>query len=722
MDTLLRAPQLIRCGRLAACLAACLTIAACGSSSTTITSPGGLSKCAVTLGAPASTLPASGGTGSIAVQTSRECQWTASSEAGWLTLVGGTSGQGEGTIQYRVGANADPVQRTAALVANDVRVQVSQAAGECSFELASTSASFPKSGGSGSVQVRASSPLCGWTAASHTDWIDLRSGAGQGTASVAYEVEATTGPPRTGTMMIAGKRHTVTQSEGCTFSIAPTTHSAPPSGGSGTIAVTAAPGCPWMAASNVDWITVNLTTTAIGSGAVRFTVAPSTGPERTGTLNVAGDTFTVVQSAGCTYEVSPATHAIDAAGGSRSVTVTAQGGCAWDAASNASWITVSAGQSGAGRGTVTFEVAATNGPSRAGTLTVAGQTVAVTQGQGCTYSITPDNHSVPASGGSGSVSVSAGDGCSWTAQSRAPDWITITSGASGSGGGSVAYSVAGTTGPSRSGTIEIAGRTFTVNQGQGCSFSLSSSDASVPAGSGTGSFNVAASDGCAWSASSNAPDWISITSGASGNGPGTVAYAVTANTGSPREGTITAAGRTFTVKQAGACTYTIAPESESIPASGGSGSVSVTTGDGCSWTAQSRAPDWITITSGASGSGGGGVAYSVAGTTGPSRSGTIEIAGRTFTVNQASGCTFTIAPESADFRREGGTGTVTVTTADGCAWSVARDVSWISVISGADGSGSGAVQFTVEPNPGDDPRSGTLTVAGRTFTVKQGDD
>jgi hypothetical protein len=32
------------------------------------------------------------------------------------------------------------------------------------------------------------------------------------------------------------------------------------------------------------------------------------------------------------------------------------------------------------------------------------------------------------------------------------------------------------------------------------------------------------------------------------------------------------------------------------------------------------------------------------------------------------------------------------------------------------------VQFTVEPNPGDDPRSGTLTVAGRTFTVKQGDD
>jgi hypothetical protein len=113
----------------------------------------------------------------------------------------------------------------------------------------------------------------------------------------------------------------------------------------------------------------------------------------------------------------------------------------------------------------------------------------------------------------------------------------------------------------------------------------------------------------------------------------------------------------------------------------------------------------------------------VAGTTGPSRSGTIEIAGRTFTVNQASGCTFTIAPESIDFGKEGGTGTVTVTTADGCAWTVVRDVSWITLTSGGDGSGSGAVQFAVEPNPGDDRRSGTLTIAGRTVTVKQdGDD
>ena len=48
----------------------------------------------------------------------------------------------------------------------------------------------------------------------------------------------------------------------------------------------------------------------------------------------------------------------------------------------------------------------------------------------------------------------------------------MTSGASGSGNGTVAFSVAANTNSARTGTLTIGGQTFTVTQaGLGCSFS-----------------------------------------------------------------------------------------------------------------------------------------------------------------------------------------------------------------------------------------------------------
>jgi Zn-dependent metalloprotease len=89
----------------------------------------------------------------------------------------------------------------------------------------------------------------------------------------------------------------------------------------------------------------------------------------------------------------------------------------------------------------------------------------------CSFSINPTSASLPAGGGTGSVTVTAGAGCAWTAVSNAT-FITVTSGSSGSGNGSVGYSVAVNSGAARSGTITIAGQTFTVNQAAasgGCS-------------------------------------------------------------------------------------------------------------------------------------------------------------------------------------------------------------------------------------------------------------
>ncbi|KJR41010.1 protein of unknown function DUF1566 [Candidatus Magnetoovum chiemensis] len=59
---------------------------------------------------------------------------------------------------------------------------------------------------------------------------------------------------------------------------------------------------------------------------------------------------------------------------------------------------------------------------------------------------------------------SSGSSCAWTATSN-DSWITVTSGASGTGSGTVGYTVSANTGRLRVGTISIESETFTVRQG-----------------------------------------------------------------------------------------------------------------------------------------------------------------------------------------------------------------------------------------------------------------
>jgi Zn-dependent metalloprotease len=99
-----------------------------------------------------------------------------------------------------------------------------------------------------------------------------------------------------------------------------------------------------------------------------------------------------------------------------------------------------------------------------GTTHTAASDVPSDCGGTCTFSISPSSASQPAAGGTGSVTVAAGTGCTWSAVSNAT-FITITAGSSGSGNGTVNYSVAANSGTgSRTGTMTIAGQTFTVTQ------------------------------------------------------------------------------------------------------------------------------------------------------------------------------------------------------------------------------------------------------------------
>ena len=81
----------------------------------------------------------------------------------------------------------------------------------------------------------------------------------------------------------------------------------------------------------------------------------------------------------------------------------------------------------------------------------------------CVSALNPSGAAAPAAGGAGTITVMATAGCAWTAVSNVP-WITITSGASGSGSGTVGYTVAADTVALRYGTVTVAGQTFTVTQ------------------------------------------------------------------------------------------------------------------------------------------------------------------------------------------------------------------------------------------------------------------
>ena len=438
--------------------------------------------------------------------------------------------------------------------------------------------------------------------------------------------------------------------------VAPLTYSPGASGGTANVDVSAAAGCAWTAASNAAWLTITSAASGTGNGSVTFSVAATTGPGRSGTLTIAGRTFTVNQGQGCTFSLSPASASAPVTGGSGTFDVRAPDGCGWAAASNANWLTVTEGATGNGNGTVHYAAAANTGAPRNGVITAGGQTFTVTQGVGCSYSISPSSQSVGGVGGTASVALTAPAGCSWTSSSNA-SWIAVSSGSTGSGNGLVQLVIAANADAARSGTVSIAGQTFTINQASGCTYSVSPPNATVPAAGGSGSFGVNTSAACAWAAIANVT-WVSVTSVA-GSGSGTVQFAVAANPGAARSGLITTAGQTFTVIQESGCNAVLTPDTVSEPAAGGSQSVSVSTPADCSWTAAGNVP-WIGISQGPSGTGNGTVQLDIQPNTGPIRTGTATIAAKTVTVNQADGCTFSIGQPAQSIPVVGGIGSVTV--------------------------------------------------------------
>lgn len=613
---------------------------ACGSTSVNVVGPT-TSKCQVSVANSMASVPASGASGTLSVDATRDCTWSASTAAAWISITSSSTGQGSGSVGYRVAPNQDPIVRRGMVVVNDQQVQISQEAAPCRFAVSPTSASMGSAGGTLGISVESGG--CSWTAASRASWMSISDGAsGNGNGHVTVAVAPNSGAARSGTLTIAGVTVTVAQADvtsECGGQLNPTASSVSAAATSGSIAVAIGKACSWTAASSVDWITVTSGAAGTGPGNVQYNVAanPQATP-RQGVLTVAGLTFTVSQAAlGCSYAIDPTTGSFPDTGGHGAFAVHAPGACAWSATSGASWISIDGAGSGSGEGSVQFTVAANPGDARTGTIGVGGQTFTVAQATSpCTFTLNPSSASIGADGGGGSFGVASRDGCSWSAVSGA-NWITITSGSNGTGAGTVGYSAAPNPNGPRAGVITVGGARFTLMQGAGCTYTIAPGSQTVPSAGGSASVSVTASGGCSWTATSNAA-WITVGSGSSGNGNGTVVLSVAANdSGAARTGTATIAGQTFTVTQDVACTYTLSAPGQQVDAAGTVGSVNVMTGPSCGWTATSNA-DWISVNgSTASGSGSATIGFAVAANPGPQRMGTITIGGQAFTVTQFAG-------------------------------------------------------------------------------------
>ena len=530
---------------------------------------------------------------------------------------------------------------------------------------------------------------------------------------------------------------------GCTASLNPPQQTVKAPGGTVTVGVNVESGCDWTASGNVAWANIQSGSSGSGSGVVTINVSANSGPQRLAQFSIAGQNFSLVQEGPCFAFLTPSTQSFTSAGGSSTIELGNGANCAWTVTNSNSWITVTTGSSGSGPSFIDYTVAPNPNPTlRVGLLMIAGLTFTVVQDAPCTATLTPTSQTIAPAGGSNSINVAMGAGCNWTATTTDP-WIQITSGAAGSGNGTVNYTVSANNGSLRTGIILVAGKSFTITQQGNCSPTLSPSSQNVPATGGNNSITVTNGAGCAWTATTN-DNWINITSGANSTGSGTVNYSVAPNTGAQRSGVIVVAGQNFVVTQASACVFTVTPTFQQFVVAGGTGSVNVSGPSNCAWGATTNAP-WIIVTSGASGSGNGTVNYTVTTNgSGSQRTGSINVAGQTVNVTQDGGCTYSINPTSQNYAAAGGTGTVNVTTTSGCSWLANSNVPWITITSGGsltssspqtsgaglgstsgpgknlviNSTGNGAVNYTVSPNTGP-ARVGTLNVAGQVFTVTQ---
>jgi len=394
----------------------------------------------------------------------------------------------------------------------------------CTYTLGSPSQNVAKEGGSINVSLTASGSNCLWKTGSNASWVTVTSNSSvTGSDTVTMVVSANTGSTaRNATVLIAGMPHTITQAaaEQCNFSLDASSQNFPSSGGTGSIGMTASgSSCSWTATASSAQ-TFNAETGSLGAipdaqgdgprtpGATRdvqFTVtgvSPSIvgniAVSFTGTHTFLGDVeATLIAPNGTQHRVFGYTLSPPATYGSDKVlngTYTFS-----DTASQNWWTTVTSAASpipsGSFRTSNSGGAEATNPMPNTSIMTTFSS---LTDMNG-TWTL---RFTDGAAGDTGSISAAS---LSFMPPS---EWLTVTGGSSGTGNGTIQYSVAqNTTQSQRTGSITIGNQVFVVTQSAAAPsngsmagtilYAAATNPFGVPGVtlSGTGSQNVSATSG-----------------------------------------------------------------------------------------------------------------------------------------------------------------------------------------------------------------------------------
>ena len=876
-----------------------------------------LPDCIYTISPTSLTLGSMSATGTVSVLAPADCAWNVVTSNAWITIVSGESGAGNGTVIYSVAGNTgNTTTRTGTIVIAGQNFTLTQSGSNtngsniCTYSLSPTSRIHGSAAATNTVAVTTQSG-CAWNVFNTNAWITIVSGISNvGSGTVRYSVAANNNPSsRSGNIRIDGKNFLVTQlsntntSNVCTFALSPTsaTHSAVAS--TGTVAVTTQSGCAWNVFNTNAWITIVSGISNVGSGTVMYSVAANNNPSsRSGNIRIDGQLFAISQSASYTNIIGP-TGGFDAARdfgtNSNPNGVWAYGweselagplnlfpntrqafspnGMPYDiwegeltlpnvmhypwtnpepgingtstlppgtllldppqefdpndknytvvrfTAPSNGWYrletAVAPCYDGEPQGDTDFQVMKNGGElvlvarylappdhfSYATTLLLdGGDTIDFAVGRGademeygsilkltailtptnapvaCTYAISPTSRTLGSASATGTVAVTTQSGCAWNVFNT-NGWITIVSGISNAGSGTVIYAVAANNGAlARSGNIHIDGQNFLVTQtgntngSTECTFALSPTSRTHSSAASTGGVDVATQSGCAWNVfNSNA--WVTILSSLSNSGSGQVIYSVSENTTPvPRSGNIRIDGQLFSISQSAAPAQPITmaealDTGSSLVWDPSLGSQwfgqSAVTHDGVDALQNANsggASDFSTTVTGpgtlsfwwkiSAGSNSDFLSLFINGADqGVRISGETDWEQRTVTVPAGTqtliwyyahfggpgthlgwvdqvqyvptvttgNCTYAISPASRTHTSASATGTVSVTTQTGCAWNVFNPNGWITIVSGISNAGNGTVIYSVAANNSALTRSGNIHIDSQNFLVTQ---
>ena len=413
-------------------------------------------------------------------------------------------------------------------------------------------------------------------------------------------------------------------------------------------------------------------------------------------------------------------------GGGKGIVTSGSG--TWSATVSDPWITLNATSGNVGYPVAYTVSANTNVEQRTGYVYVSGWVHTVTQ-DGVGGTISPEDREFEHQGGSGTIAVTAANKMVWQARPNV-DWLSVTP-TSGAGAGSVTYQVA----PynevaTRQGTLTVAGNTFTVFQ-YGRRMKLDSYSVTKDYETHVIPVTVNALAITQWSVTPK-NSWISVVDAGNGHGGDLVTIAIAENPSyKARTGTVTIGTETFTVTQQGrpteALDFNVDPVYTTASVDGANGHISVTATPDLPWTATSGA-NWITVYAAtANGAGTRNIVYVASpNPTLSQRTGTVTVtpeaasgmAAKTHTVTQPAAQS-ALSSNGYEFEASGEPCSVEVSVANIVQWGISESLDWITVNGSTSRTGPGTVVLQAAANDTVYPRSGTVKIAGKNFSVSQ---